>query len=92
MWAEVILNTEQTFFDGKFVINTNMFTQLFSADGPTTDLLFFFNFVSSPLYCLISPLFSVLSLMSQNSPNSHPRNEKTHPSQQQTKNRKNGFS
>ena len=40
---------------------------------------FFFNFVSSPLYYLISPLFSVLSLMSQNSPNSHPRNEKNHP-------------
>ena len=40
---------------------------------------FFFNFVSSPLYYLISPLFSVLSLTSQNSPNSHPRNEKTHP-------------
>ena len=34
----------------------------------------FFYFVSSPLYYLISPLFSVLSLMSQNSPKSHPRN------------------
>ena len=34
----------------------------------------FFYFVSSPLYYLIFPLFSVLSLMSQNSPKSHPRN------------------
>ena len=81
MWAEVILNTEHTFPNGKFVINTNTFTQLFSVDGPTADQLFFFffNFVSSPLYYLISPLFSVLSLMSQNSPNSHPRKiELTH--------------
>ena len=46
--------------------------------NPLLISFFFFNFVSSPLYYLISPLFSMLSLMSQNSPNSHPRNEITH--------------
>ena len=47
--------------DGNYVINLNTFTQLFLLlMGPLTS--FFFNFVSSPLYChLISPLFSVLS-------------------------------
>ena len=42
-------------------------------------LLISFFLILSPLLYLISPLFSVLSLMSQNSPNSHPRNEKPHP-------------
>ena len=65
-------------FDGKFVKIINTFSQLFPADGPTVDQLFFF-LILSPLLHLISPLFSVLSLMSQNSPNSYPRNEKTHP-------------
>ena len=47
--------------DGNYVINLNTFTQLFLLlMGPLTS--FFFNFVSSPLYChLISPLFFVLS-------------------------------
>ena len=66
--------------DGKFVIKTNTFTQLFFVDGPTADQLFFLNFVSSPLYChLISPLFFVLSFMSQNSPKLSPQKYWTHP-------------
>ena len=47
--------------DGNYVINLNTFTQLFWLLMDPL-ISFFFNFVSSPLYChLISPLFSVLS-------------------------------
>ena len=55
--------------DGKFVINTNTFTQLFSADGPTADQLFFF-LILSPLLCTISSLLS--SLCSPSCLRTHP--------------------
>ena len=60
MWAEVILNTEQTFFDGKFVKKCNTFSQLFLSMDPHCSAFFFFL---SPLLYLISPLFSVLSTL-----------------------------
>ena len=76
-------------FDGKFVKITNTFSQLFSADGPTADQLFFLNFVSSPLSHLSSllcalPHVSELTQLSpqkwKNSPtshNSHPTSNKS---------------
>ena len=78
-------------FDGKFVKITNTFSQLFSADGPTANQLFFFNFVSSPLshlsYLLCAlPHVSELTQLSpqkwKNSPtshNSHPTSNQAQP-------------
>ena len=50
--------------------NHYTFSQLFSADGPTVDQLFFFNFVSSPLSHLSSLLYALphVSKLTQLSP------------------------
>ena len=69
MWAEVILNTEQTFFDGKFVKKCNTFSKLFLSMDPHCSAFFFF-FVSSPLSHLSSLLCALphVSKLTQLSP------------------------